>query len=126
MSFGDVHIFRHWKLTKEPAILLGTDVIGVVDQTIIDYRAQQQSVEQFFDYWERVRAPCDRVRVACGAAHKFIAAITRLRRVFSRAAAASSMPLEVATAILQDEATFVDLKRSVIWFGEEKLMLVKC
>ncbi len=36
------------------------------------------------------------------------------------AAAAGSMPAEVATAILQDEGRFVDMKRSIIWFAEEK------
>lgn len=41
MSFGDVHIFKHWKLTKEPAILIGMDVIGVLEQLIIDYRTRQ-------------------------------------------------------------------------------------
>ncbi|MEZ5499150.1 MAG: retropepsin-like aspartic protease [Steroidobacteraceae bacterium] len=37
MSFGDVHLFKHWRLTREPAILLGMDVIGTVEQLIIDY-----------------------------------------------------------------------------------------
>ena len=36
------------------------------------------------------------------------------------AAAAGSMPEEVVAAILQDEAQFVDMARSIIWFGEEK------
>ncbi|MCS6948241.1 MAG: retroviral-like aspartic protease family protein, partial [Steroidobacteraceae bacterium] len=45
MSFGDVHIFKHWRLTREPAILLGMDVIGVVEQLIIDYRARQLHIK---------------------------------------------------------------------------------
>jgi hypothetical protein len=45
MSFGDVHIFEHWKLTKEPAILLGMDVIGVLEQLIIDYRTRQLHIK---------------------------------------------------------------------------------
>mgnify|MGYP000868864329 CR=1 FL=1 len=36
------------------------------------------------------------------------------------AAAAGETPEEVAAAILADEGRFVDLRRSVIWFGEEK------
>jgi hypothetical protein len=36
------------------------------------------------------------------------------------AAAAGETPAQLAAAILQDEARFVDLQRSVIWFGEEK------
>jgi EthD domain len=35
-------------------------------------------------------------------------------------AAAGSTPAELATAILKDEGRFVDLERSVIWFGEER------
>jgi hypothetical protein len=45
MSFGDVHIFQHWKLTKEPAILLGMDVIGILEQLIIDYRTKQLHIK---------------------------------------------------------------------------------
>jgi uncharacterized protein (TIGR02118 family) len=36
------------------------------------------------------------------------------------AAAAGSMPHEVAAAILADESCFVDTERSIIWFAEEK------
>jgi hypothetical protein len=36
------------------------------------------------------------------------------------AAAAGETPPELAAAILQDERQFVDLKRSIIWFGEER------
>ncbi len=45
MSFGDVYIFNYWKLTREPAILLGMDVIGVLEQLIIDYRARQVHIK---------------------------------------------------------------------------------
>jgi hypothetical protein len=37
MTFSDVHIFRHWRMTREPTMLLGMDVLGVLDQVIIDY-----------------------------------------------------------------------------------------
>jgi hypothetical protein len=33
-----LHIFDHWKLTKEPAVLIGMDVLGLLDTLIIDYR----------------------------------------------------------------------------------------
>lgn len=36
------------------------------------------------------------------------------------AEAAGSTPPEVGAAILQDEGRFVDMKRSLIWFAEEK------
>jgi hypothetical protein len=45
MHFGDVHIFQYWKLVDEPAILLGMDVIGVVDQLIIDYKTKQLHIK---------------------------------------------------------------------------------
>lgn len=41
MTFSDVYIFRHWGLVDEPAVLLGMDVAGSVDQMIIDYGSRE-------------------------------------------------------------------------------------
>ena len=41
LTFSDVAIFQHWRMTREPALMLGMDVLGVLDQLIIDYRARQ-------------------------------------------------------------------------------------
>jgi hypothetical protein len=41
MTFGDVHLFRHWRMTEQPAIMIGMDVLGVLDQIIIDYRTRR-------------------------------------------------------------------------------------
>jgi hypothetical protein len=41
VSFGDVYIFQHWRMTSEPSIMLGMDVLGVMDQIIIDYKTKQ-------------------------------------------------------------------------------------
>ncbi len=41
MTFSDVHIFRHWRMTREPTMLLGMDVLGVLDQVIIDYATRE-------------------------------------------------------------------------------------
>jgi predicted aspartyl protease len=38
ISFGEMHIFDHWRLNKMPALLLGMDVLGTLDTLIIDYR----------------------------------------------------------------------------------------
>jgi Aspartyl protease len=38
MTFGDMHIFEHWKMTDEPAVLIGMDVLGLLDTLIIDYK----------------------------------------------------------------------------------------
>lgn len=40
-TFSDVHIFRHWGMTREPALMLGMDVLGLLDQIIIDYRTRE-------------------------------------------------------------------------------------
>jgi predicted aspartyl protease len=41
LNFGDVYIFQHWRMTSEPSIMLGMDVLGVMDQIIIDYRTHE-------------------------------------------------------------------------------------
>jgi hypothetical protein len=40
-TFSDVHIFRQWRMTQEPALMLGMDILGVLDQVIIDYRTRE-------------------------------------------------------------------------------------
>lgn len=116
---------------------------------LLVYRAPHLTAEQFYGYWERVHArlaiesaPLMRMRryaqihrrdheVARGFQQSrgcqfgdFDGIAEACWDSFEdMAAAAGSMPLEVANAILQDEARFVDLKRSIIWFGEEKSLL---
>ncbi len=41
MTFADMNIFKHWQLTDEPALLIGMDVIGLLDTLIIDYRRHE-------------------------------------------------------------------------------------
>jgi uncharacterized protein with PIN domain len=41
LNFGDVYIFQHWRMTSEPAIMIGMDVLGVMDQIVIDYRTRE-------------------------------------------------------------------------------------
>ena len=36
--FGDFHVFKLWGLEAEPAIVMGMDMLGSVDQLIIDYQ----------------------------------------------------------------------------------------
>jgi hypothetical protein len=45
MTFADFAIFHHWKMTKEPALLVGMDVLGLVDTLIIDYRREELQVK---------------------------------------------------------------------------------
>jgi predicted aspartyl protease len=41
ITFADTIIFDQWKLTSEPAMLVGMDVIGSLDALIIDYKMQE-------------------------------------------------------------------------------------
>lgn len=41
VTFADLYIFKQWKLTGEPAILIGMDALGVLDALIIDYRQHE-------------------------------------------------------------------------------------
>lgn len=41
VTYGDMHIFEHWKLTREPAVLVGMDAIGTLDVVIIDYHRRE-------------------------------------------------------------------------------------
>jgi hypothetical protein len=42
--FGDFHVFKVWDLEKRPVLLLGMDVLGVMDTLVIDYRRQELKV----------------------------------------------------------------------------------
>ena len=44
MTFADFSIFKHWKMTDEPALLIGMDVLGLIDTLIIDYRRRELQV----------------------------------------------------------------------------------
>ena len=41
LTFSDVQIFQHWRMTREPAVMIGMDVLGMLDQLIIDYRSRE-------------------------------------------------------------------------------------
>jgi predicted aspartyl protease len=42
--FADFHVFKHWELDDEPALLIGMDMLGVLDRLVIDYRRNEVSV----------------------------------------------------------------------------------
>jgi hypothetical protein len=44
MTFADFEIFKYWQLTEEPAMLIGMDVLGLLDTLIIDYRRRELQV----------------------------------------------------------------------------------
>ena len=37
VTFGDLHIFRHWGLIDRPALIVGMDLLGTLDQFVVDY-----------------------------------------------------------------------------------------
>lgn len=41
ITYGDMYIFDRWKLSNEPVLVLGMDVLGTVDLLVIDYRLHQ-------------------------------------------------------------------------------------
>jgi predicted aspartyl protease len=41
ITFGEMSIFEHWRLTREPALLIGMDVIGTLETFIIDYQRRE-------------------------------------------------------------------------------------
>jgi len=45
ITFGEMHIFEHWELGNEPAILIGMDILGLLDTLVIDYRRKELHVK---------------------------------------------------------------------------------
>ena len=41
VTFGDLYIFDAWKMTDDPALLIGMDIIGLLDGLIIDYKRRE-------------------------------------------------------------------------------------
>jgi predicted aspartyl protease len=44
ITFGDMYLFQHWKLTDEPTLTLGMDLLGSFDVLIIDYSRHEMQV----------------------------------------------------------------------------------
>jgi predicted aspartyl protease len=38
VTYADLYIFKQWKMTSEPAIMIGMDALGMLDTLVIDYR----------------------------------------------------------------------------------------
>lgn len=41
ITYSNLMIFRHWHLQDRPAILIGMDALGMLDQLVIDYRMHE-------------------------------------------------------------------------------------
>jgi hypothetical protein len=44
IMFSDLYIFEHWQLQSRPALLIGMDVLGLLDTLIIDYGSKHLQV----------------------------------------------------------------------------------
>ena len=45
MMVSDLRIFQLWKMTQEPAILIGIDTLGLLDVLVIDYKRMELQVQ---------------------------------------------------------------------------------
>ena len=54
ITFGDMAIFNHWNLQDEPAILIGMDILGLVDTLVIDYYRQELQIKPIIDSRQRL------------------------------------------------------------------------
>jgi len=45
IMFADLHIFDLWGLSSEPAVLIGMDILGVLDTLIIDYALSELQIK---------------------------------------------------------------------------------
>ena len=41
VTFGDLHVFGIWSLLDEPAILIGMDLLGTLEQFVVDYTRRE-------------------------------------------------------------------------------------
>jgi predicted aspartyl protease len=44
VTYGDMHIFEHWKMTNFPVVLIGMDAIGTLEDVVIDYHRRELQV----------------------------------------------------------------------------------
>jgi hypothetical protein len=50
ITFGDMHIFELWKMNDQPAILIGMDILGLLDTLVIDYRRMELHIKRRFGW----------------------------------------------------------------------------
>lgn len=43
--FGDMYLFQHWNLTREPTLAIGMDLLGSFDVMIIDYARREMQLQ---------------------------------------------------------------------------------
>jgi predicted aspartyl protease len=46
VTYGDIYVFKLWKLEHRPAMLIGMDILGLLDRLIIDYRRGELQIRR--------------------------------------------------------------------------------
>jgi predicted aspartyl protease len=44
ITFGDMYLFQHWKMTDKPALTVGMDLLGSFDTLVIDYNRHELQI----------------------------------------------------------------------------------
>jgi predicted aspartyl protease len=50
ITFGDMQIFERWGMSDEPAVLIGMDILGLLDTLVIDYRRMELHIKRRRDF----------------------------------------------------------------------------
>lgn len=45
ITFGDMRIFEHWNMLDEPALVIGMDILGLLDTLVIDYLRNEMHIK---------------------------------------------------------------------------------
>ena len=56
LTVNDLRIFERWNLTRDPAMLIGIDTLGLLDVLVIDYRRMELQILTRHNDWNRGRA----------------------------------------------------------------------
>jgi predicted aspartyl protease len=44
LTIADLYIFQYWHMTREPVLLVGMDILGLLDTLVIDYRRSELQI----------------------------------------------------------------------------------
>jgi predicted aspartyl protease len=56
ITVSDLQIFERWHMTSEPAMLIGIDILGLLDNMVIDYRRMELQIRMRHN-WENRQMP---------------------------------------------------------------------
>jgi predicted aspartyl protease len=55
VTFGDLHVFEVWGLAKEPALIIGMDLLGTLRRFSVDYRRKELQLTTYQDTMPNVK-----------------------------------------------------------------------